>query len=134
MRIFGESLKPKGVEFMSSSNLNLARSNDGTSVFAPPFSPLSWNVSLIADTDVAIQIPFGVNVAIFGFSPGASVQVLEGGASDSNPLPTVGSFTQLPARLNPPTAQVKAGKYLHFISSNPDDEAYVYFYNNGALV
>jgi hypothetical protein len=121
-----------------STNLVITKSQNQIAVFGLPFSPLSYEVTLTANTDTAILIPSGMDTAIFSFSAGATVSVSEGTLSQTNSLPT-GSVTQTSARINPPVCAVTTKDdlgnqlYLHLISPNPNDMVIVGFYTDGNI-
>lgn len=122
-----------------STNLVITKAQNQIAVYGLPFSPQSYQIALTANTDAAVAIPSGLNVAIFSYSAGATVSVNQGLVGDVNTLPT-GSFTQTTARINPPVCSVTPFDdegnqlYLHLISPNPNDFVIVGFYFNGDIV
>lgn len=121
-----------------STNLVIVKSQNQIPVWGLPFSPLSYSVALTANTDKTIQIPSGMNTAIFHYSAGATVVVMEGLIGATNAAPT-GTVTQTIQRINPPVCQVvpmdDSGNdfYLHLLSPNPNDWLIVGFYFNGEI-
>lgn len=121
-----------------STNLVVTRAQNQIAVYGIPFSPLSYQVALTANTDESIAIPAGMNVAIFSYSAGATISVSQGLVGDANILPT-GSVTQTSARINPPVCAVTpfaddgTQLYLHLISPNSNDLVIVGFYFNGDI-
>jgi len=121
-----------------STNLVVTKSQNSIAVYGIPFSPLSYSVALSANTDVAIPIPYGMDTAIFSYSAGATVVVLEGLVGATNAVPT-GTPTQTTQRINPPVCAVDPVDsngnplYLHLISPNPNDWVMVGFYFDGVV-
>lgn len=122
-----------------STNLVITKSQNQIAVYGLPFSPLSYQIALTANTDSSLAIPSGMDVAIFSYSAGATVSVTQDLIGNSNTLPT-GSFTQTSARINPPVCEVTTKDddgnqlYLHMISPNPNDLVIVSFYTDGSIV
>jgi hypothetical protein len=121
-----------------STNLIVTKSQNSVAVYGIPFSPLSYSVALPASTDKAIPIPAGTDTAVFHYSAGATVVVLEGLIGATNSLPT-STVTQTTQRINPPVCAVDAFDdggnqlYLHLISPNPNDYVIVSFYFDGII-
>lgn len=122
-----------------STNLIVTTSQNQIPVWGLPFSPQSYQVALTANTDYAVLIPAGMNVAIFSYSAGATISVSQDVLANVNTLPT-GSISQTSARINPPVCAVTfkddSGNalYLHCISPNSNDLLNIGFYFNGQIV
>jgi hypothetical protein len=112
---------------MISKILNIAKSNNSIPTWAIPFPVNGFKSTLVANIEQTISVPVGVNVAIFSYSPGATVQVKEGSNSETMPS---GSFQPTNSRLNPTGCWVTPGSTLRFITSQAADYVYVSFYTN----
>ena len=119
-----------------STNLVVVKAQNQVPVWGIPFSPASYIVALPANTDKTIQIPFGLDTAIFHYSAGATVIVKQGLIGDTISAPT-STVTLTAARINPVAAAVSATDdenntyYLHLFSPNPNDWVSVSFYLDG---
>lgn len=112
---------------MISKNLNVAKSINGVPFWAIPFSPVSYEVRLVADTEQTLVVPDDVDVAVFSYSTGSSVKVQEGGASIT--LPGL-SFTPTTSCMMPSSRYVEPGQTLRFISPTPDIVNVSFYKNN----
>lgn len=117
-----------------STKLTMAKCQNGITFYATPWFPVSKEIALTQNTDVALLIPSGINSAIFYYSAGATVKISQGLIGDTLSAPT-GSFTTTLAKINPPSAILDAKDsrgnqlYLHFFSQNPNDWVIVGFSN-----
>lgn len=112
---------------MISNTLNIAKSNNSIPTWAIPFPLNASKTTLVANVEQTLTVPGDVNVAIFSYSPGATVQVTEGTVAQTMPG---GAFTATTSRLNPTASWVTPTTTLRFISSQAADYVYVYFYTN----
>ncbi len=118
-----------------SLNLTLAKSQNGLTFYATPFSPSTYWVALPDSTDIAIAIPLGVDSAIVYYSAGATVAISQGLVGDTLSAPTATPALEL-VKINPPTLMVSPldddgnSLYLHLFSPNSGDWAAVAFFNS----
>lgn len=122
-----------------STDLVVSKAQNQVPVWGIPFSPASYIVALAQNTDTTIQIPFGLDVAIFHYSAGSTVIVKQGLIGDTISAPnSTPALTS--ARINPMTAAVSATDdsgatyYLHLFSPNTNDWVSVSFYSDGFSV
>lgn len=111
---------------MISRKLNVAQSTNGIPTWGIPFSDVSYEVKLTPTIESTLTIPENVNVAVFGYSSGASVKVQEGGITIIEPPLGV---TQTTASMMPSVRRVTPGETLRLISPT-SDFVNVAFYQN----
>jgi hypothetical protein len=106
---------------MTTTHLNLGRDVQGFNAYAPDFSNLNYNTTLVANVEQNFTVPstYPKFIAIFSSNPGASIWV------DSTTTASIpgGSFTTSTSTLNPAARTVYAGDVISFVTT--DTTAYM---------
>lgn len=120
--------------------VNLLKDVSGTNTFGLPFSATQYSATLAATTDTTLTVPslspmgnMTLNgttlpnlMAVFTFTPGASVWVAKGATAA---VPVGASFATTTSELNPAVRYVQGGDVLHFYTSAANVSVGVMFYS-----
>ena len=90
-----------------------------------------YDLLMTALTEYVVQVPAGINLAIFQKSPGTNMWIAQDDSPDATSItiPT-GTFTLSEKELNKPGVFVLPGKYLHF-KATENNFLKVNFYDTG---
>jgi hypothetical protein len=110
---------------------SMTRDINGYNGFGVTFSSSQWQVLLSTSVISSLTVPttseptYKNVMAIFSFTPGASVWVSVNGTPT---IPASGTFAQCESELNPAGRLVMPGDVLSFITSDIADQVGVTFY------
>ena len=101
-----------------SSNLKIDKDDASIPTYGIDFCDQGSQVALAAATELTLTVPLDRRTALFQYSVGTNVFILEDDGSGSVTIPG-GAFTSTEADLNPIVRNVTPGQTLHFISDTP---------------